>query len=164
MSAKNRLSPPLYFSYNQFMVFDASVSLPGCAWEELHSAQGFARRESTVCFNSLLEFGHANVTVIHGPYEAKESYERVIAVPFCAKTSTVIVEGPEEFKTERMVTLEPGNYRLVAAQQVIDEDNEVIDLFFEPLEESLNRSEILVADEVLTPPDTLMETSEIAGD
>jgi hypothetical protein len=63
MRPKIALSPRLYFSYSQFMVFDESVRLPGCEWTDEHSAQGFARWESTVNFSTLLEFGEADVVV-----------------------------------------------------------------------------------------------------
>lgn len=157
------LSPRLYFSYNQFMVYDSTVSTPGCAWTEEHSAQGFARRDSSVCFNSILECGSAVVTAIIGSYQPDEEYERVIAVPFVVESSKVLIEGPEEFDSGRVIALEPGNYRLVVAQCVIDDDCERIDLFFERSEEPLQRSIIILADEMLNPPNSLLETADIAG-
>jgi hypothetical protein len=78
MSTKPNLSSRFHFSYSQFLVYDASVRLPGCDWTDEHSAQGFARRESTVNFSTLLEFGLADVAVIHGAYRPTEEYERVI--------------------------------------------------------------------------------------
>src|SRR5437879_3970134 len=96
MNTKAPLSPRLYFSYNQFMVYDESVRLPGCAWTDGHYAQGFARRESVANFGTPLEFGHADVTVSRGAYEAKDEYVRVIAVPFLITSGRVIVDGPEE--------------------------------------------------------------------
>ncbi|MCI0333621.1 MAG: competence protein ComJ [Planctomycetes bacterium] len=162
MSIKMILSPPLYFSYSQFMVYDSAVTLPGCAWTDAHSAQGFARRKSAVCFNSILEFGHADVTATQGLYQPNKKYERVIAVPFTVESSKVIVEGPEEFDVGRTIALEAGNFRLVAAQYVVDDSQQKIDLYFEPRHEPLQSSEILVADELLDPPVPLVEIAEIA--
>src|SRR5687767_8053104 len=90
------LMPKLYFSYSQFMIYDLSEQLPGCDWTEHHSAQGFARRASTVCFATLLEFGHAEIHVTVGSYEARREYKRVISVPFLSVSGKVSVEGPEE--------------------------------------------------------------------
>lgn len=164
MNTKTTLLPRLYFSYNQFMVFDQSVRLPGCAWTFKHSAQGFARRVSTVNFNTLLEYGDADVTVSRGDYQQRQEYERVIGVPFLVTSGKVIIEGPEETKTERTFTLPPGNYRLVAAQYITGDEEEAIDLFFEPLTKPLKLSEVLVADDALNPTVPLIETSGIAGE
>ena len=157
------LSSKLYFSYGQFMVFDSSVQLPGCDWTEAHVAQGFARRESAVNFSTLLQFGYAAVGVSRGIYEPQHEYERVIAVPFRSTSGKVNVEGPEESPSERSFELLPGHYRLVAAQYVVGDDDEVVNLCFEPLVEALDRSTILVADATLNPPTPLVEIAKIAG-
>jgi hypothetical protein len=165
MNTKVALSPRLYFSYSLFMIYDQSVRLPGLAWTDEHSAQGFARRESVVNFNTPLEFGYADVGVSQCAYQPRgEEYERVIAVPFLVTSGKVIVEGPEETKPERHFALLPGNYRLVAAQRVTGDEEEVIDLFFEPLTKPLERSAVLVADEALNPPTPLLETAGVAGE
>jgi Competence protein J (ComJ) len=82
MTTKTALSPRLYFSYSQFMVYDGSVQLPGCEWTEEHTAQGFARRKSVANFNTLLEFGDADVAVKREAYQPQQEYQRVIVVPF----------------------------------------------------------------------------------
>jgi len=166
------LSPRLYFSYISFLVFDESVKLPGCDWTPEHSAQSFARRESTVNFNTVLEFGFADVAVIHGAYRPREEYERVIEVPFRVTSGKVIVGGPEEIEDERVIELLPGDYRLTAAQRVTAEEEEgeegqgeeAIDLFFELLPQPLERSSVLIADEALNVPNRLLETAKVAGE
>ena len=163
MNPKIALSPRLYFSYGQFMVYDESVRLPGCAWTDEHTAQGFARRESTVNFNTRLEFGYADV-VVASAYQRGEGYERVIAVPFLVTSGNVIVEGPEETEPKRKVTLPPGDYRLIAAQRVTGEEEEAIDLFFELFSKPLERSSVLVADKALTVPNRLLEAAGAAGE
>jgi hypothetical protein len=157
------LSPKLYFSYSQFMVFDKTEQLPGCDWTEEHTSQGFARRESTVCFGTPLEFGYADVTIVIGPYKAREDYGRVISVPFLSSSGKATVEGPDEMDVDRVFDLPRGNYRLTAAQIIIGDDEELIDLFFEPLEAPLKQSTILIADEMLNPPKQLTEMAGIAG-
>lgn len=163
MRSKTTSNPKLYFSYSQFLVYDESVKLPGCAWTDRHSAQGFARRESTVCFGSILEFGYANVVISQNFYRPNKEFKRVIAVPFLVMSGNVVVDGPEEMNTDRSVTIPPGNYRLIAAQCVVGNNEEAIDLFFETVVEPLTRSIILVADEKLSPSASLLETAEIAG-
>lgn len=145
------------------MVYDKDIELPGCDWTEEHAAQGFARRESAVNFNTLLDFGYADATVSIGAYEPQPEHERAVSVPFLVTSGEVLVEGPEEFDVARSVALPPGNYRLIAAQYVSGEE-EVIDLFFEPLHKSAEQSSILVADEALNPAMPLLETAGIAGE
>jgi hypothetical protein len=93
---------------------------------------------------------------------ASESYERVIAVPFVVVTGKVVVDGPEENDVQRLVELPPGNYRLVSAQRALADDEELIDLFFEKVDEPCHLSEIIVADEELDGSDTLLETADVA--
>jgi hypothetical protein len=156
----------LYFSYTQFFVYDSSVQMPACDWTKGHSDQGFARREGTVAFGTLLEFGKAKVVVHLAPYQSRGEHQRVIAVPFEATTGKVIVHGPEETETgrERNFALPPGNYRLVAAQRVTGDEEEAIDLFFEPLRKTLERSAVLVADDALHPSSPLLEGAGVAGE
>jgi hypothetical protein len=157
------MSPLLYFSYNQFMIFDASERLPGCVWTDKHVAQGFARRESTVNVGTLLEFGQAAISMAIGQYLPQEKYERVIAVPFECTSGTICIEGPEETEVERSHGLSVGHYRLVIAQSITGSDNELVDIYFEPRSTPTFLSEILVLDQMIDPPDQLVETAAIAG-
>jgi hypothetical protein len=163
MSMDSNPLQKLYFSYNQFMVYDASVRLPGCAWTDQHFAQGFARRESTVNFATLLEFGYAHVE-IGNVYQAQREYSRVIAVPFLVTSGKIEVAGPEEVGVKRIFPMPGGNYRLVAAQRLVDDEDESIDLYFEPVSQPLRHSSVLVADGTLRVPLLLLESSEIAGE
>jgi len=162
MSAKTLLQPRLYFSYRQFFVYDFSVDTPGSIWTDAHSAQGFARRESAVSFGTLLEFGYADVSYRRDPFQPYEAYERVIAVPFVVSTGRVVVDGPEEINIGRLFELPPGNYQIVAAQRVVGDEEELIDLFVEKVDEPLRNSKVIVADALLNPPVHLVETAEIA--
>src|ERR1051325_3159 len=95
----------IYFSYHQFFIFDKSVRLPGCDWTDDHFAQGFARRESNVCFASILEYGHADVSITLGRYERRDDYQRVIAVPFLVKAGEIRIIGPEEVNVNRKIAI-----------------------------------------------------------
>jgi RHS repeat-associated protein len=155
-------SATIYFSYSQFFVFDKSVRRPGCAWTEGHSEQGFARREKNVSFGTLLEFGHAEVSVHRGPYKGNDEHERVIEVPIEVSSGEVVIGGPEELENKHVLRLPKGHYRLVAAQMLTDDDHEAIDLYVEKLTEPLTHSRIIVADDALHPPSLLLETVEVA--
>lgn len=153
-------SATVYFSYNQFFVFDKSIKLPACTWTERHFNQGFARREKNAVFGSLLEFGYAELAVYLGAYKGRDAHERVIEVPIEVSSGEVVIAGPEEFDDTRVVKLAKGHYRLVVAQTVTDEDRETIDLYFEKLAAPLTKSQIIVADDALHPPSPLIDTAD----
>lgn len=160
--AKTNLSSKLYFSYGQFMVYDQIVAAPGCLWTDGHTAQGFARRASTVCFGTLLEFGYAEIKYELGPFVAENLYERVIAVPFVSVSGNCLVEGPEENDVRGPLEIPSGNYRLVAAQRVTGEEEEAIDLFFEAVEQLPQHSAIIVADAQIGAAGALIESADVA--
>jgi hypothetical protein len=56
----------MYVSHSQLLVFDRTVSEPGCEWEERHIKQGFARARATACFRTLIDRGEADITVNSG--------------------------------------------------------------------------------------------------
>ena len=146
--------PDIYFSYSQFMLFDESADYP--QWSREHSAQGFTRTKSAVTFGTPLEAGEAYTRVITGAFEGTESYDRVIAVPFLCVTGRISLMAPDDYEATT-IEIPPGHYRVTAAQRITGEDEQDIDLFFEPLAEPASRSEILVADEKLDPPAVLLE-------
>jgi hypothetical protein len=162
--SESHLSPELYFSYSQFLVYDKAVESPGLSWTRSHFLQGFARQNSTVCFGTLLEHGTARVEIKSGGHTPCE-YERVIAVPSQVISGEVIVEGPEKSDIGRQLTIPPGQYRLIAAQSVINDDDkngeERIALYFESTTTPLEKSQILVADDELNPSQVLVESAEI---
>ncbi|MBS1792803.1 MAG: hypothetical protein JSS81_03055 [Acidobacteria bacterium] len=149
----------LYFAYNQFMIFDTSVKLPGNDWTDEHIRQGFARRPSSINFSTLIDFGTANVIVYKGSYILDNSDERVIAVPFLCVSGKVRIEGPEEI-SPRIVKIEQGNYKLTVAQTV-NRATEIIKVYFNKLDTPLERSEIIVSDEELSTVTQIVETAEI---
>jgi Competence protein J (ComJ) len=161
MPARNALMPRLYISYSQFSVYDRNVAAPGCLWTAQNSLQGFARRASTVSFGTICEYGDASVTWELGPFVSSSLHELVIAVPFVVARCELIVDGPEE-RVKRLVELPIGDYRLVAAQRLIGEAEEAIDLFFEKVAEPVTQSEILVAVYQIDVPDVLLEDAAVA--
>jgi hypothetical protein len=153
----SEISTSIYFSYGQFQVFDRVVKRPGCEWTEQHHRQGFARRPYNVSFTTLVEYGDARVQVSIGPYRGSSSHERVIEVPFEVASGEVVVSGPEEAVRWTTMVVPPGHYRLIAAQEAVGEEEEVISLFFEGLLQPLGHSRIVVADAGLAPVLPLLE-------
>src|SRR5437016_301671 len=107
----------LYFSYGQFMIYDASLKLPGLAWTDSLSNQGFARQDSIVNVRTLQEFGLAPCHVYEGLYAPNPAYVRVLAVPFHSPSRAVSIEGPEEFDVDRELRLHQENFKLYIAQK-----------------------------------------------
>jgi hypothetical protein len=172
MKKQPSFASTLYFSYGQFQVHDHGVQLPGLSWTKDHYNQGFIRRESNVALATMLQYGHANIAIFIGSYEANQKYERVIAIPFFVATGSVHTDGPE-CENEETLQISQGHYSLVAAQYVQQEEDdctgnkdcpgeEVIHIFFEPVSAPLQKSEILIADATLHPPSPLIETGDIA--
>lgn len=154
----------IYFSHSQFQVFDAKA-LAGHHWTKGHYGQAFARGPRSVSFGTPLEFGHANVLSHLGKYEGRDEHLRVIEVPFEVASGEVVVGGPEQFPvtSDRTFQLPVGSYRMTAAQAVIDDENEKIDLYFEKREQPLTKSRIIIADSEMRPPNPLLESAEEPG-
>ena len=151
----------LQFTHNQILAYDSSVSNPECHWSKQHLHQGFARRQSNVCFASLFDAADATVTVYLGQYVSDQRYLRVVAVPFYTPTGRVIVSGVLEIYLARVVFVPPGNYMLYCGQWFIDDetepDQQLIDLFFHKLNAAASQSKILVADERIQQAGVLLE-------
>ena len=162
MSAKVLIKSDMYFSYNQFIIYDTNEKMPGCEWTDTHVNQGFARRESVVSFGTLLEFGTAKLRIYSGYPNSLNQYDRVIAVPFCVRSGKVNIEGPDEESDCRSIGLITGYYKLWCAQYNQEDETENIDLFFEVAEIPVQQSEILIADSVISPPAVLLESCGIA--
>src|SRR5437870_5008439 len=104
------------FDYNQFLVYDVSVQVPECTWTEEHCNQGFARRDSTACVGTILQYGQAEATAFFGPYTEQKLYSRVIALPFFSSTGRIIVQGLTEIYLAHILFCDPGHYKLIIAQ------------------------------------------------
>jgi Competence protein J (ComJ) len=149
----------IYFAHSQILIYDDSVS-PYLAWTDQHFNQGFIRRDGVICLGTILEFGHANVEIIHGDYNGK-TFERVIRCPLKVISGSIWVSGTEADlpeKAERRVSLELGLYAVTCAQSETGDDELRVVLFFSK-NQSL-QSEILTADPYLHPIFPLLETGE----
>ena len=145
------------YSYNQLVVYDSWVDLPGNDWSETHFNQGFSRTASSVSFRTLLDFGCAQVQVFDEQYETDESDVRVIEVPFFTGSGKVFVEGPEE-NSPNAVQIQPGLYTLTAAQRAnFGDDTLSVRLYFSRIGATSGKSRIIVRDAELDPPEHLLE-------
>jgi Competence protein J (ComJ) len=151
----------IYFAYSQFLVYDVSVDHIGSAWTETHSRQGFARRESYASIGTLLEDGKGIVKVYPDGYVEDRDHARVISIPFYSPTGQITVTGPEEFEPSVVLQFESTHFRLTVAQRLVGEEQEMIELYFEEMDRPLGKSEILVADDELDPPETLLEHADV---
>jgi hypothetical protein len=150
----------LEYSYNHFLIFDVGEPQPGCAWTDRHVAQGFARRESTVGFSTLAEFGLARLRVFLGEAESLQPYERAIAVSFMCSSGTVAIEGPDEDPGGRELPVGVGCFEVLCCQE-LDDDSLTIDLFFRLIPVP-RPSRILKADPDITATGPLLETAKQA--
>jgi hypothetical protein len=156
------------YSHGQLLIYDASVSKPCLEWTETHVDQGFARRTSALCLSMILDAGDADVTAYLGPYVPSPSHQRAVAVPFHSPTGRVIVEGMiVEIYCARVLFVQPGHYRLTAAQQVVGDINDeeaedctIVELYFEPVKTPLSLSAVLKADAGMKPPPQLLEDAD----
>lgn len=153
----------LYFSYGQIMIYDSREIYPECDWTDRHVAQGFAKRISTVCFGTILEYGYADVTIFMKAFASSNSnYARAISVPFSCLSGSISIRGPEEVGIDRRFQIPIGHYRLTMAQSSDpDHDREIIEIYFEILSEPAICSEIVIADDLLEPAWPLLETADI---
>lgn len=152
----------MQFSYGHFFAYDQNESEPGSIWTDKHVSQGFVRRSESLGIGTLVQFGAANVRAFSGTPASVDAYDRVIAVPINLPSGILCIEGPEEYPIQRSVNVEPGTYRLIAAQSLVSETELSIDIFLEALAETTANSEILKADEALEISGPLLETGVVA--
>jgi hypothetical protein len=155
-------------SYRQFMVEDGEAEA-GYGWDETSSSQGFARSDSSVSFNALVEWGTATV---HAATEGESldivQPERVIEVSFHVLSGSVFVNGPEEAgiaTDEQTLALSVGWHRLTVSQRTIraisasrpSVPGEIKVWLRFSREDGFRPSKIILADSELDPPPVLQE-------
>ena len=146
--------PIIYFSYGFFMVYDSADDNPVFDWTDAHVRQGFARSDTAVCFQSLVEFGDAEVRIFKTGFERQPDHVRAIQVPIRIASGSVGVEGPEDFGEGARLTIEASTYLLAAGQT---KESRRIDLYFQATDFLLGESSILLQDDELDPPSPLLE-------
>jgi hypothetical protein len=152
----------LYFSYGQFLAYDANEPEPGSLWTEMHVQQGFVRRPHALAFGTLLDHGTAALRVFLGNPESLDDYVRVVSVPIDLTSGTLCIEGPEEYPIERWIALSDDQYRLVVAQSYGAKSRLSIDLYVELTGRREEKSAVLKMDESLRIVSDLLETGDVA--
>lgn len=109
----------------------------------------------------MLQYGQADTTVYFGPYLQQENYQRVITLPFHSPTGKIIIQGMMQIYLAHILFCDKGHYKLYVAQWIADEEDECegVHLFFDPQENPVTKSEIIIADEGLSPPAVLLESA-----
>jgi Competence protein J (ComJ) len=142
------LESRLSVSYSQLAVFHSRIERPFNDWGKSHIKQGFSWREESVSFNTIIDSGKANLTVVLNG-TVRFDCIRAISVPFF-----VPVAGDVEIASiDNSLTLKvtPGTYDLIFEIQNVDiyKDMVGIRLLFNDV--SRPDAAILVADELLKP-------------
>ena len=80
----NSTSTALFVTHSQIAVFKANLQNPFNDWTQEHVDQGFAWREGSVSFATLIDAGphRIDIVVTVAPETASQQALRVIAVPF----------------------------------------------------------------------------------
>lgn len=154
------LLPELFFSYRQFFIYDPAVGNPACAWTDRHIKQGYARRPNTIAVATILEFGTATVQFGLDEDCDWKRYERVLAIPLQIESGRISIDGPEEYPISRELELPSGVYRAIIGQLVASEITEEILVVLEQSQSGNFSSEILQADNQLSPIYPLLETAD----
>jgi hypothetical protein len=148
------------YSYNQIIVYDSLEKAPGCLWTERHWRQGFARRETTICFSTLNQAGKARLSVVQDAAVIAE-VSRTIRASMQCLSGKACIEGPDEYPIERFVRLSPGNYSITLSQRMDPEAGLLLYLSFNQIEQVIP-SQILKADALLQSSIEILETAEEA--
>ena len=102
----------LFVSYSQIAVFRSGLPNPFSDWTQEHVEQGFAYRDGSVSFRTILEGGSAEITIEVRDYSTALSpaVRRAIEVPY------VVTEDGEvevaSISESVLLDLTPGSYAL----------------------------------------------------
>jgi hypothetical protein len=132
------------YSYNQIMVYDSSEKTPGCLWTHQHWRQGFARRDTTICFSTLNQAGKAHLSIVNSAGDVP-GVLRAIRSSLKCSSGKMRIEGPDEFPVERFVKVIPGVYSVTFSQRLDDEGELSVYISFDRVER-MSASQILKAD------------------
>jgi hypothetical protein len=150
----------LRYSYNQFFVYDSLEKAPGCLWTNHHWRQGFARRDSTICFSTLNQAGKARLSIVDSAAEVTGTVRAIRAGMQCP-SGKARIEGPDEYPIERFVRLSPGDYSVTLSQRIDTETGLWLYLSFDQAERVIP-SQILKADALLEQSIIPLETADEA--
>lgn len=143
----------LDISYSQISVFRKGLENPFNDWDDTHIAQGFAWRPEAVSFGSLLNDGECYINIsIQDKVLKSNGSIRTIVVPFEVKECGVeIASITDAIK----VDIPSGIYELVF--NIIPNGKDGLDVYeFAFVQNDGPKPRIILADELINPPDTLL--------
>jgi hypothetical protein len=144
------------YAYNQFSIFDESAGPCPVAWTEQHCRQGFCRSSSAAGFMTLDQWGIGHVKVRQVPFNDYSHLLRLIKVPFFAESGRIAIQGPED-PPPLLFSVGTGHYLLWVGQSLITDGEEEVEVYFESVNTPMERSDIVIKDELLEPDSALLE-------
>lgn len=153
----------LPYSFGSIHILDSGVELPDIGWSEAHERQGFSRGPGCIQIATFTQFGTAQLVLKVGPLTESVGFERIIEIPMDVSSNKIEVFSADCADSPETVNVEPGHYRVVVAQQLLNENEigaglERIAISFEKISDALTVSRIIVCDADLNPPSVLLET------
>ena len=153
------------WEYQLFLEYSfVAVSLPRIVhetnnWNSTHGAQGFSWRPGSVSFGTFDADDDALISIeLQDSYISSAAATRIIKVPFQVENDGIILIDP--LTQEWHVPIPAGNYALFFAIEPFEASWKYSLIFV--AEEVLPEAEIILADELLSPPDELLMHTEPA--
>jgi|694.fasta_scaffold35974_6 hypothetical protein len=150
------------YSFGSIHILDSGVELPEIGWSEAHERQGFSRGSGCIQIATFTQFGTAQLVLKLGPSTESAGFERIIEIPMDVRSNKIEVFSADCADSPEIINVEPGHYRVVVAQQLLDKNEigaglERIEISFEKLVSALSVSRIIRCDAELNPPTELLE-------
>lgn len=153
------------WEYQLFLEYSfVAVSLPRLAheindWNSTHGAQGFSWRPGSVSFGTFDADDNVQISVeLQNSYISPVAAIRIIKVPFQVEEDGVTLI--DVLTQKWRVPIPEGNYALFFAVEPFEASWKYLLTFVS--EKVLPEAEIMLADELLSPPDELLMDAEPA--
>lgn len=125
-------------------------------WSKDDDATGCKFTDGSLQFLTLnqREFGLAILSVYDNEYLATPNYQRVIQMPLTLRGDVLAVSAVDGYRLD--IKLEPGNYKIVIAQEFLGVDEETdggkqrIDIFATKADPGSIERRVLIADEEIS--------------
>lgn len=125
-----------YFTHASLFILEKDKT-PAAKWDAGDYEKGYVSEPGYVQFNLLASTGVAKLSIQLSAFVPNDSYESVLRLPFeVGEVGVLEVNSVNEVPI--FFSIKPGNYILVLAQYITEEDTrlgdlEVVELFFEPV-------------------------------
>ncbi len=150
----------LDISYSQLVVFQKGTENPFNDWEDTHVSQGFAWRPESVSFGSLLADEKSQILIdIQSEAKIANKSIRTIVVPFKVLEGGIVIASTTQ---EVEVDIIGGSYELVFNIIPRSSDGDLDTYYISFIKTENPKARLLLADEMLTPPDELLMIAQPA--